>query len=64
MKKVTEQEFNSNVFAILQIISKNSKLNDEEKKLYYRISNNNLSSFQEDKGVDKTKLEKNLNKQK
>ena len=60
MKKVTEQEFNSNVLAILQIISKNTKLNDEEQKLYNRISNNNLSSFQEDKGIDQTKSEKNF----
>ena len=64
MKKVSEQEFNSNVLAILQIISKNTKLNDEEQKLYNKISNNNLSNFQEDKGIDQNKLEKNLNKQK
>ena len=64
MKKVSEQEFNSNVLAILQIISKNTKLNDEEQKLYNKISNNNLSNFQEDKGIDQNKLEQNLNKQK
>ena len=64
MKKVTDQEFNSNVLAILQIISKNTKLNDEEQKLYNSISNKNLSNFQEDKGIDQSKLEKNLNKQK
>ena len=64
MKKVSEQEFNSNVLAILQIISKNTKLNDEEQKLYNKIINNNLSNFQEDKGIDQNKLEKNLNKQK
>ena len=64
MKKVTEQEFNSNVLGILQIISKNTKLNEEEQKLYNSISNKNLSGFQEDKGIDQTKLEKNLNKQK
>ena len=64
MKKVSEQEFNSNVLAILQIISKNSKLNDEEQKLYNKISNNNLSNFQEDKGIDQSKLEQNLNKKK
>ena len=49
---------------ILQIISKNTKLNDEEQKLYNKISNKNLSNFQEDKGIDQNKLEKNLNKQK
>ena len=64
MKKVTEQEFNSNVLGILQIISKNTKLNEEEQKLYNSISNKNLSGFQEDKGIDQSKLEKNLNKQK
>ena len=64
MKKISEQEFNANALAILQIISKNTKLNEEEKKLYNRISSNNLSSFQEDKGIDQSKLEKNLNKQK
>ena len=64
MKKVTEQEFNSNVLQILQIISKNTKLNDEEQALYNKISKGNLSGFQEDKGIDQTKLEKNLNKQK
>ena len=64
MKKVTEQEFNSNVLGILQIISKNTKLNDEEQKLYNSISNKNLSGFQEDKGIDQSKLEKNLNNQK
>ena len=64
MKKVSEQEFNSNVLAILQIISKNTKLNDEEQKLYNKISNNNLSNFQEDKGIDQTKLEQNLNQKK
>ena len=64
MKKVSEQEFNSNVLQILQIISKNTKLNDEEQQLYNRISKGNLSNFQEDKGIDQNKLEKNLNKQK
>ena len=64
MKKISEQEYNINALAILQIISKNSKLNAEEQKLYNRISNNNLSSFQEDKGIDQSKLEKNLNKKK
>ena len=64
MKKVTEQEFNSNVLGILQIISKNTKLNEEEQKLYNSISNKNLSGFKEDKGIDKSKLEKNLNIQK
>ena len=64
MKKISEQEFNANALAILQIISKNTKLNEEEKKLYNRISSNNLRSFQEDKGIDQSKLEKNLNKQK
>ena len=64
MKKISEQEFNANALAILQIISKNTKLNEEEKKLYNRISSNNLSSFEEDKGIDQSKLEKNLNKQK
>ena len=64
MKKVTEQEFNSNVLGILQIISKNTKLNEEEQKLYNSISNKNLSRLQEDKGIDQSKLEKNLNKQK
>ena len=64
MKKVTEQEFHSNVLGILQIISKNTKLNEEEQKLYNSISNKNLSEFQEDKGIDQSKLEKNLNKQK
>ena len=64
MKKVSDQEFNSNALSILQIISKNTKLNDEEQKLYNQISNNNLSNFQEDKGIDQTKLEQNLNKKK
>ena len=64
MKKVSEEEFNSNVLEILQIISKNTKLNDEEQKLYNKISNKNLSNFQEDKGIDQNKLEKNLNKPK
>ena len=64
MKKVTEQEFNSNVLQILQIISKNTKLNDEEQQLYNRISKGNLSNFQEDKRIDQSKLEQNLNKKK
>ena len=64
MKKVSEQEFNSNVLQILQIISKNTKLNDEEQALYNKISKGNLSGFQEDKGIDQTKLEQNLNKKK
>ena len=62
MKKVNEQEFNSNALSILQIISKNTKLNEEEQQLYNKISNNNLNFFQEDKGIDKNKLEQNLNK--
>ena len=57
MKKVSEQEFNSNVLQILQIISKNTKLNDEEQALYNKISKGNLSGFQEDKGIDQTKLD-------
>jgi len=64
MKKVTEQEFNSNVLQILQIISKNTKLNAEEQALYNKISKGNLSGFQEDKGIDQNKLEQNLNKKK
>ena len=64
MKKVSEQEFNSNVLQILQIISKNTKLNDEEQALYNKISKGNLSGFQEDKGIDQAKLEQNLNQKK
>ena len=64
MKKVSEQEFNSNVLQILQIISKNTKLNDEEQALYNKISKGNLSGFQEYKGIDQSKLEQNLNKKK
>ena len=64
MKKVSEQEFNSNVLQILQIISKNTKLNDEEQALYNKISKGNLSGFQEDKGIDQNKLEQNLNQKK
>ena len=37
MKKVSEQEFNSNVLQILQIIMKNTKLNDEEQALYNKL---------------------------
>ena len=64
MKKVSEQEFNSNVLQILQIISKNTKLNAEEQALYNKISKGNLSGFQEDKGIDQNKLEQNLNQKK
>ena len=64
MKKVSEQEFNSNVLQILQIISKNTKFNDEEQALYNKISKGNLSGFQEDKGIDQAKLEQNLNQKK
>ena len=64
MKKVSEQEFNSNVLQILQIISKNTELNDEERALYNKISKGNLSGFQEDKGIDQNKLEQNLNQKK
>ena len=64
MKKVSEQEFNSNVLQILQIISKNTKLNDEEQALYNKISKGNLSGFQEDKGIDQAELEQNLNQKK
>ena len=64
MKKVSEQEFNSNVLQILQIIMKNTKLNDEEQALYNKISKGILSGFQEDTGIDQKKLEQNLNQQK
>ena len=64
MKKVSEQEFNSNVLQILQIIMKNTKLNDEEQALYNKISKGILSGFQEDTGIDQKKLEQNLNQKK
>ena len=64
IKRISDQEFNSTVIQLLQIIAKNSTLNQEEQKLYDDLKKKNLSSLQEDKGIDKSKLEQNLNKQK
>ena len=42
------------------MISKNNKLNDEEQKMYDNLKKKNLNSLQEDKGFDKSKIEKNI----
>ena len=60
LKKISEQEFNSQVVQILEMISKNNKLNDEEQKMYDNLKKKNLNSLQEDKGFDKSKIEKNI----
>ena len=60
LKKINDQEFNSQVIQILEIINKNTKLNDEEQKLYDNLKKKSLNSLEEDKGIDKSKIEKNL----
>jgi hypothetical protein len=60
LKKISEPEFNSQVVQILEMISKNNKLNDEEQKMYDNLKKKNLNSLQEDKGFDKSKIEKNI----
>ena len=63
LKKINDQEFNSQVIQILEIINKNTKLNDEEQKLYDNLKKKSLNSLEEDKGIDKSKIEKNLKNQ-
>ena len=62
MNKLSKEEYSTSVIEILEIIAKNTKLNEEEQKLYDSLKKTNLTHLQEDTGIDKNKIEKNINK--
>ena len=62
MNKLTKEEYSSSVIEILEIIAKNTKLNEEEQRLYDSLKKTNLKHLQEDTGIDKNKIEKQINK--
>ena len=62
LKKISQEEFNSSAISILELISKNNELNAQEKELYEKLKSKSMSHMQEDKGVDKDKIEKKVNK--
>ena len=64
LKKISDEEYNTSVATILQYLSKNTTLNEEEQKLYDALKKKNFKSLQEDKGIDKSKIEKNINSNK
>ena len=61
LKKISIEEYNSSVIKILEIINKNFKLNEEEEKIYNELKKKNMNQMQDDKGIDKDKIEKNIN---
>lgn len=61
LKKISIEEYNSSVIQILEIIHKNFKLNEEEEKIYNELKKKNMNQMQDDKGIDKDKIEKNIN---
>ena len=61
LKKISIEEYNSSVIQILEIINKNFKLNEEEEKIYNELKKKNMNQMQDDKGIDKDKIEKNIN---
>ena len=62
MNKLSKEEYRTSVIEILEIIAKNTKLTEEEQKLYDSLKKTNLTHLQEDTGIDKNKIEKNINK--
>ena len=64
LNKITIEEYNTSVIQILEIIAKNDKLNEEEQKLYDNLKKKNMNQLQEDKGIDKEKIEQNISQKK
>lgn len=62
LNQISQQEYYAAAISLLEIISKNTELNEEEKKLYDNIKKNNMSLLEEDKGINKNKLEEKITK--
>lgn len=62
LKKISQEEFNNEAITILSLISKKNELNAQEKVLYESLKSKNMSHLQEDKGIDKSKIEKTVSK--
>ena len=61
LKKISNDEYNSSSIQLLELIAKNTTLNEEEQKIYNSLKKKNMNQMQDDKGIDKEKIEKNIN---
>ena len=58
LKKISNDEYNSSSIQLLELIAKNTTLNEEEQKIYNSLKKKNMNQMQDDKGIDKEKLKK------
>ena len=61
LKKISNDEYNSSSIQLLELIAKNTTLNEEEQKIYNSLKKKNMNQMQDDKGIHKEKIEKNIN---
>ncbi len=63
LNKIAADEYQASVSQLLEILAKNTGLNDEEKKLYDSIKNKIMNKYEVDQGINQNKIEKTfLNK--
>ncbi len=62
MNKIGSDEYQASVSQLLEILSKNTELNNEEKSLYDIIKNKVMNKYEVDKGLNQNKIEQSLMK--
>jgi hypothetical protein len=62
LNKIGSDEYQASVSQLLEILSKNTQLNDEEKKLYDSIKNKVMNKYEVDQGLSQNKIEKTIMK--
>jgi hypothetical protein len=58
LNKIAADEYQASVSQLLEILAKNTGLNDEEKKLYDSIKNKIMNKYEVDQGINQNKIEK------
>lgn len=62
LNKIGSDEYQASVSQLLEILSKNTELNNEEKSLYDNIKNKVMNKYEVDKGLNQNKIEQSLMK--
>jgi hypothetical protein len=60
LKKISEEEYNSYVTQILESISRNNELNEEEKQLLKDLKSKVMNKYEIDEGLNEDKIKNTL----
>jgi hypothetical protein len=60
MKKISEEEYNSYVTQILESITRNDELNEEEKQLLQDLKSKVMNKYEIDEGLNEDKIKNTL----